>query len=49
MWRSYLFDWLVRGPWRDPQGFNFPKSVTFAGWQLLPNMAAKSTWVRSSR
>ncbi|WP_395662594.1 ABC transporter permease [Aestuariivirga sp.] len=32
----YLFDWLVRGPWRDPEGFNFPKSVNFAGWQLLP-------------
>jgi ABC-type uncharacterized transport system permease subunit len=33
---QYLFDWLVRGPWRDPQGFNFPKSVNFDGWQLLP-------------
>lgn len=31
-----LLDYLVRGPWRDPQGFNFPKSVTFADWQLLP-------------
>jgi simple sugar transport system permease protein len=31
-----LLDYLVRGPWRDPQGFNFPKSVTFEGWQLLP-------------
>ncbi len=31
-----FFDWLVRGPWRDPQGFNFPKTVNFAGWQLLP-------------
>ncbi len=29
-------DWLVRGPWRDPKGFNFPKSVEFAGWQVLP-------------
>jgi ABC-type uncharacterized transport system permease subunit len=33
---QYLFDWLVRGPWRDPQGFNFPKTVNFDGWQLLP-------------
>ena len=24
-----LLDWLVRGPWRDPQGFNFPQSVMF--------------------
>ncbi|MCH9671682.1 MAG: ABC transporter permease [Gammaproteobacteria bacterium] len=31
-----LLDWLVRGPWRDPQGYNFPKSITFDGWQLLP-------------
>jgi simple sugar transport system permease protein len=31
-----VLDWLVRGPWRDPQGFNFPKSITFEGWQLLP-------------
>src|SRR6185436_2214550 len=31
-----LLDWLVRGPWRDPMGFNFPKSITFEGWQLLP-------------
>ena len=32
-------DWLVRGPWRDPQGFNFPTSVNFDGWQLLPTLA----------
>ncbi len=31
-----FLDWLVRGPWRDPKGFNFPKSITFEGWQLLP-------------
>jgi general nucleoside transport system permease protein len=31
-----FLDWLVRGPWRDPQGFNFPKSITFSEWQLLP-------------
>jgi simple sugar transport system permease protein len=34
-----ILDWLVRGPWRDPLGFNFPKSVTFEGWQLLPTVA----------
>ena len=33
---QFFLDWLVRGPWRDPHGFNFPKSVTFDGWQLLP-------------
>jgi len=31
-----VFDWLVRGPLRDPQGHNFPKTVNFAGWQVLP-------------
>jgi ABC-type uncharacterized transport system permease subunit len=31
-----LLDWLVRGPWRDPHGYNFPKTVAFEGWQLLP-------------
>lgn len=29
-------DWLVRGPWRDPKGFNFPKTISFSDWQLLP-------------
>ncbi|HEY7764165.1 MAG TPA: ABC transporter permease [Aestuariivirgaceae bacterium] len=33
-----LLDWLVRGPWRDPHGFNFPKTVTFSGWQMLPTI-----------
>ncbi|MFW6076789.1 MAG: ABC transporter permease [Hyphomicrobiales bacterium] len=31
-----LLDWLVRGPWRDPMGFNFPQSATFQGWHLMP-------------
>ncbi len=35
-----VLDYLVRGPWRDPQGFNFPKSVTFADWQLLPYLTS---------
>jgi len=34
-----FLDWVVRGPWRDPQGFNFPKSITFEGWQLLPTLS----------
>jgi simple sugar transport system permease protein len=24
-----LLDYLVRGPWRDPSGFNFPQTVSF--------------------
>lgn len=31
-----LLDWIVRGPWRDPKGFNFPKSVGFSDWQTMP-------------
>ncbi|MGQ0485358.1 MAG: ABC transporter permease [Hyphomicrobiales bacterium] len=34
-----FLDWLVRGPWRDPMGFNFPKTITFEGWQLLPTIS----------
>ena len=29
-------DWLVRGPLRDPKGFNFPQSVTFDEIARLP-------------
>jgi simple sugar transport system permease protein len=31
-----LLDWLVRGPWRDPQGFNMPQTVTFAAEATVP-------------
>jgi simple sugar transport system permease protein len=33
-----LLDWLVRGPWRDPHGYNFPKSVSFEDWQTMPTI-----------
>ncbi|HHN72777.1 MAG TPA: ABC transporter permease [Thermopetrobacter sp.] len=36
-----LLDWLVRGPWRDPMGFNFPKSAAFEGWHVLPAIAGR--------
>lgn len=29
-------DWLVRGPWRNPQGFNFPQSVNFEPEATMP-------------
>lgn len=35
-----LLDWLVRGPWRNPGGFNFPESRTFTEGQILPEMLA---------
>jgi simple sugar transport system permease protein len=31
-----LLDWLVRGPWRDPGGFNMPQSVTFEAEATIP-------------
>ena len=37
---SYLLDWLVRGPWRDPQGFGFPGSRAFTDGQLMPILIA---------
>ena len=30
--------WLVFGPWKDPAGFNFPQTETFADAALLPIM-----------
>jgi simple sugar transport system permease protein len=34
-----LLDWLVRGPWRDPAGFNMPQTVTFSASATLPLLA----------
>src|SRR5919107_4453970 len=31
-----FLDYLTRGPWRDPKGFNFPQSVTFDPAATLP-------------
>ena len=31
-----LLDYLVRGPWRDPEGYNFPESALFPEAGLLP-------------
>ncbi|MEM9278140.1 MAG: ABC transporter permease, partial [Pseudomonadota bacterium] len=33
-----ILDWIVRGPWRNPQGFNFPETRSFTDWQVLPEM-----------
>jgi ABC-type uncharacterized transport system permease subunit len=32
----HLLGYLVRGPWRDPAGFNFPQSKTFADDVTMP-------------
>lgn len=34
---SQLFlDWLVRGPWRNPEGLNFPETRQFHAWAVMP-------------
>ncbi len=33
-----LLDWIVRGPWRNPEGLNFPESRRFHEWARLPEM-----------
>ena len=36
---TLILDWLVRGPWRDPDGFNFPESRLFSDAAILPSLA----------
>ncbi len=33
-----FLDWLARGVWKDPKGFNFPQSVTFSDTATLGPM-----------
>jgi simple sugar transport system permease protein len=33
---SLLLSWLVHGPWRDPEGYNFPQSKMFDASATLP-------------
>jgi simple sugar transport system permease protein len=35
---NLLLNWLVFGPWKDPAGFNFPQTVTFAAQTEVPRM-----------
>jgi ABC-type uncharacterized transport system permease subunit len=35
-----LLDYLVRGPWRDPAGFNMPNNVVFEAEATLPLLMA---------
>jgi ABC-type uncharacterized transport system, permease component len=35
-----FLDWLVRGPWRDPQGYNFPQTKRFVSEAVLPEVLA---------
>jgi simple sugar transport system permease protein len=33
-----LLNYLVYGPWKDPQGYNFPQTVTFAAATKIPRL-----------
>lgn len=35
---QYLLSYLVYGPWKDPQGYNFPQTKIFADPALLGNL-----------
>ena len=40
-------DWLVRGPWRNPQGMSFPGTVRFHEYAVLPEIwpeAGRANW-----
>lgn len=37
-----FLDWLVRGPWRNPEGFNFPESREFGPDAILPEVWSAS-------
>ena len=39
---NLLLSWLVFDPWKDPAGFNFPQSVSFAAETGLPRVLAGS-------
>jgi simple sugar transport system permease protein len=37
-----FLDWLVRGPWRNPEGFNFPETREFNASAILPEILPAS-------
>ena len=39
---TLYLSWLVHGPWRDPEGYNFPQSKLFGDAALLPNLLAET-------
>jgi simple sugar transport system permease protein len=46
---SNLFlDWMVRGPWRSPQGHNFPITVDFHEWAVLNSVDVGGVYLNLS-
>ncbi|GLS33718.1 nucleoside ABC transporter membrane protein [Mesorhizobium albiziae] len=37
-----FLDWLVRGPWRNPEGLNFPETRNFHEYAVLPEIWSAS-------
>jgi general nucleoside transport system permease protein len=37
-----FLDWLVRGPWRNPEGMNFPETRNFHEYAILPEIWSAS-------
>lgn len=37
-----VLDWIVRGPWRNPQGYNFPETRQFHEYAILPEILSSS-------
>lgn len=37
-----FLDWMVRGPWRNPQGMNFPETRNFHDYAILPEIWSAS-------
>ncbi len=35
-----LLGWIVEGPWKDPQGYNFPQTITFLPATQVPRLVA---------
>jgi len=33
-----LLNWLVYGPWKDPQGYNFPQTISFEAVTKIPRL-----------
>ncbi len=43
-----LLDWLARGPWRNPAGFNFPDSRRFTAGQRLPELFGSGVYLSAA-
>ncbi len=43
---NFFLSYLVFGPWKDPQGYNFPQTVTFASDTNVPRLVSgfRLTW-----